>query len=230
MKSESDDRMQKSLSSRLAELARFYLKLGSIGFGGPAATIAMMEDEVVQRKRWISRAEFLDYLAATNLIPGPNSTEMAIHIGSRRAGWPGLIVAGSCFIFPAAFIVWILAWAYVNYGRLPQAAGFLYGVKPVVLAIIVQAVWRLGRSALKTKILMAAGIITAILSFLGVNELAVLFGAGFAVALLRWAMSRKGKPPVSISGCFPGLGMAASAAANALPAVSVVCGRCFCFS
>ncbi len=123
----------------LTELARLFLKLGTIAFGGPAAHIAMMEDEVVRRRRWLTREQFLDYLGATNLIPGPNSTELAIHIGHARAGWPGLLVAGSAFILPAALMVGALAWAYVRFGALPEVAGSLYGVKPVVIAVVIQA-------------------------------------------------------------------------------------------
>jgi chromate transporter len=162
----------------LKQLALLFFKLGVISFGGPAAHIAMMEGEVVRRRRWLSREEFLDLLGATNLIPGPNSTEMAIHIGRRRAGWPGLLVAGSCFILPATLIVTALAWAYVRYGSLPQTDAVLYGVKPVVIAIILQALWRLGRAAIKTKTLALVGAVGILLNFLGVHELILLFGAG----------------------------------------------------
>src|SRR5688572_7281888 len=124
---------------RLRELAWLFLKLGTTPFGGPAAYIAMMEDEVGRGRQWLTREEFLDLLGATNLIPGPNSTEMAIHIGRRRAGWPGLIIAGSCFILPPALIVTVLAWAYVRYGALAEARGILYGIKPVIIAVVVQA-------------------------------------------------------------------------------------------
>lgn len=172
-------------SPSLREIARLFLKLGAVAFGGPAAHIAMMEDEVVRRRRWLSREEFLDLLGATNLIPGPNSTELAIHIGHRQAGWPGLIVAGSCFILPAALIVSAFAWAYVRYGSLPQTDAILYGVKPVIIAIVLQALWRLGRAALKTKSLALVGVAGIVLSLLGVNELAVLFGSGVAVGLVR---------------------------------------------
>src|SRR5438094_9563390 len=120
----------------LTELAALFLRLGATSFGGPAAHIAMMEDEVVRRRGWLSRAEFLDLLGATNLIPGPNSTEMAIHVGWRRAGWAGLLVAGACFILPAAVIVTVLAWAYVRFGTLPAAEGLLYGAKPVIIAVV----------------------------------------------------------------------------------------------
>lgn len=134
----------------LRQLAWLFLKLGAIAFGGPAAHIAMMEDEVVRRRRWLPREEFLDLHGAANLIPGPNSTELAIHIGHRKAGWTGLLVAGSCFILPAAFIVTALACAYVRYGSLPETNAILYGVKPVIIAIIIQALWGLGTTALKT--------------------------------------------------------------------------------
>jgi chromate transporter len=213
MRGDSKNAKDNSYYARLAELARLYLKLGTIGFGGPAATIAMMEDEVVRRRHWVTQEEFLDFLGATNLIPGPNSTEMAIHIGRRRAGRLGLIVAGSCFILPAALIVGILAWAYVRYGRLPEAEGFLYGVKPVVLAIILQAVWRLGRSALKTKLLVITGIVTGTLGFLGVNELAILFGAGVVLAAYLSMISKKDKAANSLRCLWPGIPAAAATAA-----------------
>jgi chromate transporter len=177
------DRIDRAAGSALPELAGLFLKLGATAFGGPAAHIAMMEDEVVRRRGWLSRDEFLDLIGATNLIPGPNSTEMAIHVGHRRAGWAGLVVAGVCFILPAAAIVWALAWAYVRYGQLPQAAGLLYGVKPVIIAVVLQALSILGRSALKTRGLTAAALACAALSAGGVNELVLLFGAGGAVAI-----------------------------------------------
>jgi chromate transporter len=174
----------------LKRLAILFFKLGVISFGGPAVHIAMMEDEVVRRRRWLSRDEFLDMLGATNLIPGPNSTEMAIHIGHRRAGWPGLLLAGSCFILPAALIVTVLAWAYVRYGSLPQTDAILYGVKPAVIAIILQALWGLARAALKTKTLAFIGAIGILLEFLGVHELIILFGAGIATGLGNGIASR----------------------------------------
>ena len=174
----------------LKQLALLFFKLGVISFGGPAAHIAMMEDEVVRRRRWLTRDEFLDLLGATNLIPGPNSTEMAIHIGRRQAGWPGLLVAGSCFILPATLIVTALAWAYVRYGSLPQTGAVLYGVKPVVIAIILQALWGLGRAALKTKTLALVGVAGILLDFLGVHELIILFGAGGAIGFGSWVAGR----------------------------------------
>lgn len=174
-----------SQRSSLRELAWLFLKLGTIAFGGPASHIAMMEDEVVRRRRWITREEFLDLLGATNLIPGPNSTELAIHIGHRRAGWTGLIVAGTSFIVPAALIVSAFGWVYVRYGSLPQTGAILYGVKPVIIAVILQALWRLGAAAMKTKplvIVAAAGVVTTLL---GANELLVLFAAGAVMAVGR---------------------------------------------
>ncbi|HEX6989830.1 MAG TPA: chromate transporter, partial [Bacillota bacterium] len=133
---------------RLRELAVVFLRLGVLAFGGPAAHIAMMDDEVVERRRWLSREGFLDLLGAANLIPGPNSTELAIHIGYQRAGWPGLLVAGSCFILPAAAIVGGLAWAYDRYQALPAVAALFHGVVPVIVAVVLQALGRLGRAAL----------------------------------------------------------------------------------
>ncbi len=169
-----------------------FLKLGTTAFGGPAAHIAMMEDEVVRRRGWLSREKFLDLLGATNLIPGPNSTEMAIHIGYLRAGWPGLVVSGACFILPAAIIVAAFAWAYVNFATTPQLTGLMYGVKPVIIAIVLQALWNLGRAAVKTKLLAVVGFAGAMLSFLGVNELLVLFGSGSVVGIYQWvARERK---------------------------------------
>lgn len=155
-----------------------FLKLGTTAFGGPAAHIAMMEEEVVTRRRWLTREQFLDYLGATNLIPGPNSTELAIHVGQARAGWPGLIVAGVCFIMPAALIVTALGWGYVRYGALPQVSGLLYGVKPVVIAIVLQALWKLTRVAVKSIPLATLGVAALAAVALGVNELVVLAVGG----------------------------------------------------
>jgi chromate transporter len=134
---------QTELQKRVRELAYLFLKLGTFAFGGPAAHIAMMEDEVVKRRRWMTRQQLLDLIGATNLIPGPNSTELAIHIGYERAGWRGLIIAGVCFILPAMLIVWALAAIYVRSQALPQVDWLLYGIKPVLIAIVAQALWRL---------------------------------------------------------------------------------------
>jgi len=166
----------------LGELARLFLKLGTIGFGGPAAHIALMEDEVVRRRGWLTREAFLDYLGATNLIPGPNSTELAIEIGRDRAGWPGLIVAGVAFIVPAALLVTITAWAYVRFGRLPAAVALFAGVKPVIIAIVAQALWRLARTAVKTPWLGALTVAAIVAEATGVHELIVLLGAAILSA------------------------------------------------
>jgi chromate transporter len=173
----------------LSHIALLFLRLGTTAFGGPAAHIAMMEDEVVRRRRWLTRDEFLDYLGATNLIPGPNSTELAIHIGHARAGWPGLVVAGVSFIAPATLIVAAIAWAYVKYGALPEVSGILYGVKPVVIAIVAQALWGLGRSAVKTPGLAVLAGAAVVVAAAGMHELVVLLAAGSACALVQ-AMSR----------------------------------------
>ena len=200
------------------QVAGVFTKLGLIAFGGPAAHIGLMEAEIVRRRKWLSHEEFLDLLGATNLIPGPNSTEMAIHIGYRRAGWPGLIAGGACFILPATLIVLAFAWAYVKFGQLPQVTGLLYGVKPVIIAVILQALWGLGRKAVKTKLLAALGLAAAALNVLGLNELVVLFGAGILMALWRWTPK---SPSHLLAGLAPlplaasGLPLAATAAAAA---------------
>src|SRR5229473_830978 len=180
----------------LAELALFFLRLGTTAFGGPAAHVAMMEDELVRRRKWLSREKFLDLLGASNLIPGPSSSELAIHIGFLRAGWAGLIVGGICFILPAAILVGAIAWAYVRFGRLPATAALLYGVKPVVIAVILQALWGLGRAAVKSKLLAVVGLVCAVLSFFGVNALLLLASAGAAMALAR---SAAGKPAAGVA-------------------------------
>jgi chromate transporter len=171
--------MNKSSLNRLTEIAQIFLKLGIIGFGGPVAHIAMIEDEIVKRRQWLTQEHFLDLLGATNLIPGPNSTEMAIHIGYIYAGWLGLIVAGVCFILPAVLITGFLAWIYVSYGTLPQIAPLLYGIKPVVLAIIINAVWGLGKKAVKTrKLLIIALAVGLINQFTKINEIVALLMGG----------------------------------------------------
>ncbi|CAM1334137.1 chromate efflux transporter [Tenacibaculum aestuariivivum] len=162
----------------LKEIAKLFFKLGSIGFGGPAAHIAMMEDEVVKKRKWMTQAHFLDLIGATNLIPGPNSTEMTMHCGYERAGWKGLIVAGFCFIFPAVIITAIFAWLYQKYGQLPNVKPFIYGIKPAVIAIIIMAGYRLGKKAIKNTELAIVGSIALIACLLGVNEIITLFSCG----------------------------------------------------
>jgi len=189
---------------RLREVALLYLTLGTIAFGGPAAHIAMMEEEVVRRRQWLTREEFLDMLGASNLIPGPSSTELALHIGYRQAGLAGLLVGGCCFILPAAILVTAIAWAYVRFGHLPQVQSLLYGVKPVVIAIVVQALWRLGRTALKTPGLAMGGVAATALSFAGAPPLVILFGFGSLVALVREIeMRRLARSNVPMSVAMP---------------------------
>ncbi len=181
----------------LAELAGLFLRLGATAFGGPVAHIALIEDEVVRRRRWLTREELLDLIGAVNLIPGPNSTELAIHIGHRRAGWPGLIVAGACFIAPAMGIVTLLAWAYVRYGALPAMSGLLWGIKPAIIAIVAQALWGFARAAIKSVPLALVGGAALLASLLGVAELPILLGASLLMLLGRGVKeARDGKAPV----------------------------------
>jgi len=195
------------------ELAGLFLRLGTLAFGGPPAHIAMMEDEVVSRRGWLTREQFLDFLGATNLIPGPNSTEMAIHVGRLRAGWPGLLVAGGSFILPSALMVTALAWAYVRFGSLSQVSGVLYGVKPIVIALIVQSVFKLGRTAVKSTWLAAVGAFTVLASALGVDPLAVLAAGGALAALDYWSRSgRRISLPALLTG---GAGLTGTATGSA---------------
>jgi chromate transporter len=180
----------------LGEIARLFLRLGTTAFGGPAAHIAMMEDEVVRRRQWLSHERFLDYVGATNLIPGPNSTELAIHIGYARRGWAGLLVAGTCFIVPAAVIVTLVAWAYVRYGSLPRAIGLMNGITPIVIAIVLQALWQLGRTAIKSAGLAVLGVLAAGAIALGAHELLVLFAGG----LLGMLVATGSRPSVRGAG------------------------------
>lgn len=174
----------------IRELAAFFLRLGCTAFGGPAAHVAMMEDELVRRRQWLSRQKFLDLLGASNLIPDPSSSELAIHIGYLLAGWAGLLVAGMCFILPATIMVAALAWAYVRFGKLPEISAILYGVKPVVIAVILQALWGLGRTAVKTTFLGAVAVLCALLAFLGLHPLLVLALGGGAVCSMSLGKSR----------------------------------------
>lgn len=169
--------MEKDAS--LKDIAKLFLKLGIIGFGGPAAHIAMMQDEVVTKRKWLSETHFLDLLGATNLIPGPNSTEMAIHIGHEKGGWKGLLIAGLCFILPAVFITGIFAYFYAEYGQLPSVQPFIYGIKPAIIAIILAAIYPLAIRSTKSTILRILGILVLIGSILAFNEIFLLFGAGF---------------------------------------------------
>jgi chromate transporter len=182
-------------ATALRELALLFLRLGTTAFGGPAAHIAMMEDEVVRRRQWLTRDEFVDLLGAANLIPGPNSTELAIHIGHRRGGWPGLVVAGVCFILPAFLIVGTIAWAYARFGSLPRVDALLYGVKAVIIAVVLQALWGLLRSVVKTRLAAGVGVASVTAAFLGVDELLLLLLAGLAVLLWRAGERSRRRPP-----------------------------------
>lgn len=171
---------------RVGEVAGLFLRLGFTAFGGPAAHIAMMEDETVRRRQWLTREQFLDLFGAASLIPGPSSTELAIYLGFRRAGWLGLVLGGACFILPAALITVAIAWAYVHYGSLPQASAILYGIKPIIIALVVQAVWNLGRVALKNKLLIAIAIAALAAGLMGSPPLLILvFGGLLALASRR---------------------------------------------
>lgn len=186
--------------AELGTIARLFLRLGCTAFGGPAAHIALMRAEVVVRRKWLSEADFLDLLGATNLIPGPNSTEMAIHIGYLRAGYLGLLLAGACFILPAALIVGVLAWGYMRFGTLPEIAGILYTVKPVIIAVVAQAIFMLSRSALKSPFLAALAVCSFASALLGLDELALLFGAGILTGIVQWGKrAQSGERPKAIS-------------------------------
>ena len=169
--------------SSIAQVAGYFLKLGFTGFGGPAAHIGMMHREVVVKRKWLEEQEFLDLLGMVNLIPGPNSTEMAIHIGWRRAGWIGLILCGICFIMPAALIVLALAWAYVNFGTTTSARSLLYGVQPVVIAIVAQALWGLGKKAVKGRLTAVVGAAVLILYLRDANSIVLLLAGGLVVMI-----------------------------------------------
>lgn len=184
----------------LKELAKLFLKLGIIGFGGPAAHIAMMQEEVVTKRKWFSEEHFLDLIGATNLIPGPNSTEMAIHIGHEKGGWKGLLVAGLCFILPAVFITGNFAWLYKKFGQLPEVQPFIYGIKPAIIAIIIGAVYPLAKRSLKSIELAIIGIIVLAGSLFNFSEIYLMFGAGFLAMFLA---SIRNKTLKSTNSIFP---------------------------
>ena len=179
------------------DLAVPFLRLGLTAFGGPAAHIAMMEEEFVRRRAWVSRADFLDMLGASNLVPGPSSTEVAIHIGHQRAGWRGLVIAGVCFIVPAMLIVIVCAWIYATFGSLRQVQSIMYGVKPVIIAVVLHALWGLGRAAVKNVFLAAIGVLATAAALAGGNVLAVLFAAGLVSLLRAWFVGRHAGVPLA---------------------------------
>jgi len=226
-----------SKTARLRELSLLFLKLGTISFGGPAAHIALIENEIVRKRRWVTRQQFLDMLGAANLIPGPTSTELAITVGYTRSGWAGLCAAGASFILPAALITGAFAWAYVRFGSLPAAAGILAGIKPAVVAVIAIAIWRLGKAAVKDAGLAALGAVSLAAFFLHVNPILILFGGGLigmavrrigdiraAGALLAWPFTSDVRPRLWPSTFFSvsavGIAAGAMAATNARPSVA----------
>jgi chromate transporter len=175
----------------LKNIAKLFLKLGILGFGGPAAHIAMMQDEVVTKRKWLTEQHFLDLIGATNLIPGPNSTEMAIHIGYEKGGWKGLIVAGLCFILPAVFITGILAFLYKIYGQIPEVQPFIYGIKPAIIAIILGVIFPLAKKSLKSTALIIIGLLVLLGSLFNIGEIYLMFGAGFFALLLVYLRNNK---------------------------------------
>ena len=179
------------MKKELKEVTKLFLKLGSIAFGGPAAHIAMMEEEVVRKRKWMSSQHFLDLIGATNLIPGPNSTEMTMHVGFERAGWKGLIAAGVSFVLPAVTITMLLAWLYTTYGQVPEVEPYIYGIKPAVIAIILGAVYRLGKKALKSVELFILGSLTLVVTLFGLHEILALFSCGLFGFFLYTAKNRK---------------------------------------
>ena len=176
--------------SRLKEVAAVFLKLGFLGFGGPAVHIAMMEEEVVRKRNWMTHDHFIDLIGATNLIPGPNSTEMALHCGKERAGWKGLLVAGACFILPAVIITAVFAWLYRQYGTSPRVEPYIYGIKPAIIGVIPSLMITLGEKAVKSIELAVLGIAALVLAVMGVNEVIVLFGIGIAGMAIYVSRSR----------------------------------------
>lgn len=175
----------------LKDIAALFLKLGTIGFGGPAAHIAMMQEEVVTKRKWFTEQHFLDLIGATNLIPGPNSTEMAIHIGHEKGGWKGLIIAGLCFILPAVCITGVFAWLYKLYGQLPEVQPFIYGIKPAIIAIILAALVPMAKKALKSTALVIIGALVLASSLLNFHEIYLLFGAGFIGLFITYFRTEK---------------------------------------
>ncbi|WP_024768185.1 chromate efflux transporter [Aquimarina macrocephali] len=187
---------------KLIEVAIVFFKLGCFAFGGPAAHIAMMENEVVDKRKWMDKQHFLDLIGATNLIPGPNSTEMTMHCGHERAGIAGLFVAGVCFVFPAVVITGVLAWFYTSYGQLPEVTPFISGIKPAVLAIILSAILKLGKKALKNWELGTIGVLVLIFSLLGVNEVIALLSAGLFGILYFYSKSKLNTSSKSVAPFF----------------------------
>jgi chromate transporter len=203
--------------SPLGELFRLFLRLGLTAFGGPAAHIGLMEREAVQRRGWMTRAHFLDLVGACNLLPGPSSTQMAMTLGYSRAGWAGLTVAGACFILPASLATLALAWAYVRFGSLPQAQGLLYGAKPIMVAIIAQAIWNLGRTAFRGIRLALAGLACFAAVLAGAPAILVLLASGVvALGLALLARRRHSGPAAALGLVWLPVGLGGAAGATGL--------------
>ncbi|HKM80781.1 MAG TPA: chromate efflux transporter [Candidatus Acidoferrum sp.] len=199
------------------EIAREFLRLGFVAYGGPAAHIAMMEERFVRQRGWVTRERFVDLVGAVNLLPGPSSTELAIYLGEIRGGVPGLITAGVCFILPAAVLVVALAWTYVRFGAVPQVAGLLFGIKPVVVALIAQAIWNLGRTALKSTALAILAICVVALAAWGIPVLVLLIGAG-----ILWMIIGAGRSLAKTRAAIAGMiGTGAAGAGGAVGALPV---------
>ena len=211
---------EREMPGRLGELARLFLKLGCIAFGGPAAHVALMREEVVRQRAWVTDQEFLDLVGATNLIPGPNSTELAIHLGFIRAGWRGLVVAGACFIGPAVAFVLAFAWAYVRFGATPAANWLLYGVQPVIVAVVALAVWGLARTAVRGPVAAVVGLAALAIYFVGVNELLLLL-AGALATLAAWQVGRARSGEHGPGGRLAALVPLGPGAVSMLPALPV---------
>ena len=219
-------------SAASREVVTVFLRLGLTAFGGPVAHIAAMDDEVVERRRWVTRAEFTDLLSASNVIPGPNSTELAMHLGHRRAGWPGLVLAGVCFILPTTLLVWLIAWWYVQYGHRPVVSAMLAGMQPVVLAVVAQAVWRLSRSALRAGSAKLIALASVVALLLGAHELLVLATAALAGLLLCWPRrADTGTHPIAVAvplSATPSIGaMTLAGGAFAMSSVAPTAGALF---
>jgi chromate transporter len=206
--------MHQATAGKFGELFRFFIRLGLTAFGGPAAHIALMEREAVEQRAWLSREHFLDLVGACNLLPGPSSTQVAMALGYARAGWVGLAIAGACFIVPASLATLGLAWAYVHYGHMPQAQGLLYGTKPVMVAIVVQAIWRLGRLALRGWLLLVIGLVCFAAAVAGAPPIALLLTAGGVAALVanRGRIRLRGAQGFAV---LPAAGVGGGAAATA---------------
>ena len=212
-----------STNHSLREVLGLFLKLGTTAFGGPAAHIAMMHDEACERRKWVSEDRFLDLLGAANLIPGPSSTEMAMYLGYERAGWRGLIAGGVCFILPAMLIVLALAWAYLKYGSIPQAVWLLYGIKPVVVAVIVQALWKLLKTAVKGPLLAVAGCIVLGSYLVGLNPVALMFASGLFVMAVRNSCRLWRGDKISLLALLPGVALPSAVAQFSLASLFLTC-------